>query len=117
MAVNNDGNLNIGIAPHSLRAIDTSLLGQVLEDINIQNLPIHIHIAEQEQEVYDCLEWCGQRPGERLFENFDVNKNWCLVHATHMNDNETKLLAKSNAVAGLCPTTEANLGDGLFNAK
>ena len=80
------------------------------------NAPIHIHIAEQTKEVEDCLAWSGKRPVEWLFAHEAVDERWCLVHATHMSESETDLLAASGAVAGLCPTTEANLGDGLFPA-
>ena len=110
-------NQNTGIAAHSLRAVDTEDLSHVLQHHNTVDTPIHIHIAEQTKEVHDCLRWSGQRPVELLFERFDVNKRWCLVHATHMTNDETVRLAHSGAIAGLCPTTEANLGDGLFNAK
>ena len=78
--------------------------------------PIHIHIAEQMQEVEDCSAWSARRPVEWLFENAAVDRRWCLVHATHMTAAETAQLAASGAVAGLCPTTEANLGDGIFPA-
>jgi formimidoylglutamate deiminase len=77
--------------------------------------PIHIHVAEQPKEVADILAWLGARPVEWLLQNADVNANWCLIHATHMTDSETVAMAKSGAVAGLCPITEANLGDGPFN--
>ena len=76
--------------------------------------PIHIHIAEQTKEVDDCVAWSGQRPVEWLLANHAVSSRWCLVHATHLTDAETAALASSGAVAGLCPTTEANLGDGFF---
>ena len=79
--------------------------------------PVHIHIAEQTKEVDDCVAWSGARPVAWLFDNFDVSQRWCLVHATHMDDSETSRLAQSGAVAGLCPTTEANLGDGFFPAR
>ena len=108
-------NASLGIAPHSLRAVDEALLQTILQqlpDIDV----IHIHIAEQVKEVEDCIAWCGQRPVEWLLERFPVNEKWCLIHATHMNESETRRLAASGAVAGLCPTTEANLGDGFFNA-
>ena len=78
--------------------------------------PIHLHIAEQEKEVRDCVAWCGRRPLEWLLGEVEVGPRWCLVHATHMTEAETAGLAASGAVAGLCPTTEANLGDGLFPA-
>jgi len=79
--------------------------------------PIHIHIAEQLREVEDCLRWSGARPVEWLIDNVAVDAQWCLIHATHMTGPETARLAASGAVAGLCPITEANLGDGLFPAQ
>ncbi len=110
-------NASVGIAPHSLRAIDKPLLGSVLESLGIDNLAaVHVHIAEQTKEVDDCLAWSGKRPVEWLYDEFDVNHRWCLIHATHMTSEETQEMAKSGAVAGLCPTTEGNLGDGFFNA-
>jgi formimidoylglutamate deiminase len=78
--------------------------------------PIHIHIAEQEREVDSCLAHTGARPVEWLLQQFDVNSRWCLIHATHLVEQECRTLAASGAVAGLCPTTEANLGDGIFPA-
>jgi len=116
-ASSKDANSSVGIAPHSLRAISQPLLAEVIDSCGPGNLAaIHIHIAEQIKEVDDCLAWSQQRPVEWLFDHFDVNSNWCLVHATHISEAETATLAKSGAVAGLCPTTEANLGDGFFNA-
>jgi len=110
-----DANTSVGIAPHSLRAISRELLNEVIASLD--NLAaIHIHIAEQTKEVDDCLNWSGKRPVEWLFEHFDVNQSWCLIHATHMTAAETTAMAQSGCVAGLCPTTEANLGDGFFNA-
>jgi len=114
-AVRGDANCAVGIAPHSLRAIDRALLAEVeagLEDL----AAIHIHIAEQTREVDDCVAWSGRRPVEWLFDNFAVDAGWCLIPATHMTAAETAAAAKSGCVAGLCPTTEANLGDGFFNA-
>ena len=112
-----NANTSVGIAPHSLRAVDQRLLQQVIDGLGIPNLAaIHIHIAEQKKEVEDCLAWSGQRPVEWLFNHFDVDPNWCLIHATHMTGTETLAMAQSGCVAGLCPTTEANLGDGFFNA-
>lgn len=109
---------SVGIAPHSLRAIDQPLLKSVIASIGTDNLAaIHIHIAEQTKEVDDCLAWSNQRPVEWLFNHFDVDQQWCLIHATHMTDHETIKMAASGCVAGLCPTTEANLGDGFFNAE
>ncbi len=110
-----DAGAAVGIAPHSLRAIDETLLREVVaahDDL----AAIHIHIAEQTREVDDCVAWSGTRPVDWLCDHFDVDAGWCLIHATHMSDDETARLAASGAVAGLCPTTEANLGDGFFNA-
>ena len=108
----------IGMAPHSLRAVTPETLTQAIEGLDqiSPSAPIHMSIAEQLQEVEDCAEWCGQRPVAWLLDHADVNARWCLVHATHMIDEETRGLAKSRAVAGLCPTTEANHGDGVFPA-
>jgi formiminoglutamate deiminase len=78
--------------------------------------PVHIHVAEQTKEVDDCLAFYGARPVEWLLANQDVDARWCLIHATHMTDTETIAMARSGAVAGLCPITEANLGDGIFPA-
>jgi formimidoylglutamate deiminase len=103
----------IGIAPHSLRATSPADLKAALAQHKAG--PIHIHIAEQPKEVQDIQAWLGARPVEWLLDHVDVNANWCLIHATHMTDAETKRLAASGAVAGLCPITEANLGDGPFN--
>jgi formimidoylglutamate deiminase len=105
----------LGISPHSLRAVTRELLLEVIAGIDGQ-APIHIHVAEQEREVEDCIAWCCRRPVDYLLDSFDVSPRWCAIHATHMSDEETIALARSGAVAGLCPTTEANLGDGIFPA-
>ncbi|WP_380876859.1 formimidoylglutamate deiminase [Sphingomonas sp. DBB INV C78] len=104
----------VGIAPHSLRAVTSDALAAVLPLADAH--PIHIHIAEQVREVEDCVAWSGQRPVEWLFDHAPVDASWCLVHATHMTAEESARLAASGAVAGLCPVTEADLGDGLFPA-
>ncbi len=104
---------HIGMAPHSLRATSPADLKAALAQR--KSGPIHMHIAEQPKEVSDIQNWLGARPVEWLLQNFELNSNWCLVHATHMTDDETKDMAKSGAVAGLCPITESNLGDGPFN--
>ena len=103
----------VGIAPHSLRATSPDDLKAVLAAHTAG--PVHIHIAEQPKEVADISAWLGARPVEWLLANADVTTNWCLIHATHMTADETTKMAKSGAVAGLCPVTEANLGDGPFN--
>ena len=105
----------LGISPHSLRAVTPELLKTVLNGID-KGARVHIHVAEQTKEVDDCLTWCGKRPIEFLLDQFDVSERWCTIHATHMITDETQRLAKSGAIAGLCPTTEANLGDGIFPA-
>jgi len=104
----------VGVAPHSLRAVTPEELKAVAQLAG--DAPIHIHIAEQTKEVEDCIAWSGARPVEWLFDNADVQKSWCLIHATHMTADETRRFGRSGAVAGLCPVTEANLGDGTFPA-
>jgi formiminoglutamate deiminase len=105
----------VGMAFHSLRAITPDELSKVAP--LAANGPIHIHAAEQLREVEDCVAWCGQRPVEWLLDHAGVGERWCLVHATHLTDGETHRLAASRAVVGLCPITEANLGDGIFPAE
>jgi formiminoglutamate deiminase len=104
----------VGIAPHSLRAITPDELAAILR--LAAGGPIHIHVAEQSKEVDDCIAWSGSRPVRWLLDHAPVDRHWCLVHATHMTDEETRAMAATGAVAGLCPVTEANLGDGIFNA-
>jgi formimidoylglutamate deiminase len=104
---------NLGIAPHSLRATAKEDLAELVQWR--PGVPFHMHIAEQEREVEEVLAATGRRPVEWLLENFGVDGRWCLIHATHMTSAETEGLAKSGAVAGLCPVTEANLGDGIFD--
>ncbi|MDQ6435015.1 formimidoylglutamate deiminase [Mesorhizobium sp. LHD-90] len=105
----------VGVAPHSLRAVTPDELATVTR-MALSN-PIHIHVAEQTREVDDCIAWSGVRPVEWLLANAPVGENWCLIHATHMTDGETAAMAKSGAIAGLCPVTEANLGDGIFAGR
>ncbi len=105
----------VGVAPHSLRAVTPDELTAVATLAG--DAPIHIHVAEQMKEVEDCLAWSGKRPVEWLLDRGLVNERWCLVHATHMTEAETKAVAQSGAVTGLCPITEANLGDGVFPAE
>lgn len=106
---------NQGLCFHSLRAVNEQQMREVLAS-SPADLPVHIHIAEQEKEVNDSLAWSGERPVSWLLDRFDVDTRWCLIHATHLNEQEIRRLAASQAVAGLCPTTEANLGDGIFPA-
>ena len=109
-------NERLGIAPHSLRAVPPGSLRRAVEvwrSID-RDGPIHIHLAEQVREVRECLEATGARPGERLLASVDVDATWTLIHATHLADEELTALAGSGAVACSCPSTEGNLGDGLF---
>ncbi|OQR37605.1 formimidoylglutamate deiminase [Pseudomonas sp. Bc-h] len=105
----------LGLCFHSLRAVTPQQISEVMAASDKQ-CPVHIHIAEQQKEVDDCLTWSGRRPLQWLYENVDVDERWCLVHATHAEADEVASMAKSRAVAGLCLTTEANLGDGIFPA-
>lgn len=105
--------LRIGCAFHSLRAVPEAAMREVLVALPA-DAPVHIHIAEQIGEVQDCLALRGARPVEWLQQNFEVDSRWTLVHATHLTPVETKQLAASGATVAICPTTEANLGDGLF---
>jgi formimidoylglutamate deiminase len=106
---------NLGVAPHSLRAVTPEELTRICA--LAPDGPIHIHAAEQTREVDDSLAWSGQRPVEWLLDHADVDRSWCLIHATHLTAAETRRLASSGAVAGLCPITEANLGDGVFPTR
>jgi formiminoglutamate deiminase len=102
----------VGIAPHSLRAVTPESLRRIV-DANPDG-PIHIHAAEQSREVEDCMAALGARPVQWLLDEMAIDARWCVIHATHMTDDETAGLAASGAVAGLCPVTEASLGDGIF---
>jgi formimidoylglutamate deiminase len=108
--------LRVGIAPHSVRQVPAEPLHAALaaaSEID-PTMPIHIHAAEQVRDVEEHVATTGARPVEWLLDNTGLDGRWCLVHATHLNDREVDGLARSGAVAGLCPTTEGNLGDGLF---
>lgn len=106
---------NIGIAPHSLRAVTPEELTAIIPLAD--GGPVHIHVAEQVKEVEDCLAWSGRRPVQWLLEHAAVDQRWCLIHATHTTNEEIGALARTGAVAGLCPVTEASLGDGIFPAR
>jgi formiminoglutamate deiminase len=108
------GDAVVGVAPHSLRAVTPHELAAITTNVDG---PVHLHIAEQVREVEECQAWSGARPIEWLLDAAPVDPSWCLVHATHMTQNEITGLARSGAVAGICPITEANLGDGLFPAR
>ena len=104
----------LGIAPHSLRAATPAELQALLQQH--PSGPVHIHAAEQLGEIEQCVAWSGARPVEWLLQNMPVDQRWCLIHCTHMTAEESRGLAASGAVAGLCPITEASLGDGIFEA-
>jgi formimidoylglutamate deiminase len=108
-----DPDVVVGVCAHSLRAVTPDELRALIEG-SPRDVPVHLHIAEQPREVAAVEAALGARPVAWLLANHDVDERWCLVHATHMNDTERDGLARSGAVAGLCPTTEANLGDGVF---
>jgi formimidoylglutamate deiminase len=103
----------LGVAPHSLRAVTPEEMGHVVR-LAAPGAPVHIHAAEQTREVDDCFAWSRLRPVEWLLTQASVDAHWCIVHATHMTEKEVAGLAASGAVAGLAPTTEADLGDGTF---
>ena len=109
---------SVGFAAHSLRAVAPDVLSATLEDAGslIKNAPVHIHVAEQTREVAECLALNGVRPVAWLYDQCDVTDQWCLIHATHVDSGELDCIVKSGATVGLCPTTEANLGDGIFPA-
>jgi len=113
LAPQRGGQVEVGFAPHSLRAAGVAQIRAVAQALPAGR-PIHIHIAEQQGEVRQCRDYSGRRPVQYLYDQVDVDARWCLVHATHVQPDEVALMAASGAVAGLCPTTEANLGDGLF---
>jgi formimidoylglutamate deiminase len=102
------------IALHSLRAVSAAQLHEVAA---VTDLPLHIHVAEQQREVEDCLAWSGLRPVQWLQRNVDLSSRWTLVHATHMTEDEAIATATSGATVALCPSTEGNLGDGFFQAE
>jgi formiminoglutamate deiminase len=106
--------VEVGVAPHSLRAVTPEELDAVVA--LAPDGPLHIHIAEQVDECTACVAWSGAPPVAWLLDHADVGPRWCLIHATHMSVDEIRRLAESGAIAGLCPITEANLGDGLFDA-
>ena len=106
-------NANIAVGIHSMRGVDANDILRVINELP-NNVPFHIHVSEQLKEVEDCVAFLGKRPVEWLLENVQLNERFHLVHATHLTENETERLAKSHANVVLCPSTEGNLGDGIF---
>jgi len=111
-----DPDRQVAAALHSLRAVAPAEIDACVEGVREADpeAPVHIHVAEQTREVEACLAWSGARPVEWLLDHAPVDERWCLIHATHLVESEVEALARSGAVVGLCPTTEANLGDGVF---
>lgn len=107
---------NAGFSVHSLRAVDGNDIKTTFNE-GPKNLPFHLHVSEQKKEVSDCLSYTGKRPMQWLLSNLPVNENFHLVHSTHLDDSEVKDLAASKANVVLCPSTEGNLGDGIFRMK
>jgi formimidoylglutamate deiminase len=107
--------VNLGLAIHSLRAAGLPAMQELAAWAGARQLPVHIHIAEQTKEVQDCLAHTGQRPIEWLLDHLPVNAQWNLVHATHASPAELQAVAQRGAAIVICPSTEANLGDGVFD--
>src|SRR2546425_1614365 len=114
--IGDNPDMRLGVAPHSLRAVSPAMLKDLVAGVSAidRKAPIHIHLAEQIKEVNDCLSWSGQRPVEWLLSNMPVDSRWCLAHCTNISQSEAEKLSASGAAVGLCPTTEGNLGDGIF---
>ena len=108
--------LRLGVAPHSARAVDALMLTELVDAVRGIDpaMPIHMHVSEQRAEVARCLETQGTTPYAWISDLVAVDEHWCLIHATHLTDSERAAAAQARACAGLCPTTEANLGDGIF---
>lgn len=114
--IKNYDEASIAFSIHSLRAVDFNDIVRTVESMPT-DLPFHIHVAEQKKEVMDCINYCGKRPMQWVLDNLPVNERFHLVHSTHLNDDELTRLAKSGARVVLCPSTEGNLGDGIFRMK
>ncbi len=110
-AIGRNPQFALGLAPHSLRACRPDMIRDAAA---LATGPVHIHAAEQPKEVEECLAATGARPVRWLLDNMPLDGRWCVIHATHMDVGEVEGLARSGAVAGLCPSTEASLGDGIF---
>tara|TARA_B100000768_G_scaffold154215_1_gene150781 strand:+ start:824 stop:2185 length:1362 start_codon:yes stop_codon:yes gene_type:complete len=105
---------NVGIGVHSIRAVDQKMLEEI-NKYNKNQYPFHLHIAEQIKEVDESKKYLGQKPVEWLYNNFEIGENHHLVHATHLTEKETNLITSNNSNVVLCPITEGNLADGIFN--
>lgn len=116
VVVKNQAHARLGFSVHSLRAVDLKDIARTYEQ-GPSTIPFHIHVAEQKKEIEDCLAYTKQRSAQWLINNLPVNERFNLVHATHLDDEEVRALAKSKASVVLCPSTEGNLGDGIFRMK
>jgi formimidoylglutamate deiminase len=115
-AIKSYGNAQLGFSVHSLRAVDLNDIKTTFSQ-GPKQLPFHLHVAEQKKEVADCIAYCNNRPMQWLFDNLEVSERFNLVHSTHLDDKELTALAKSGASVVLCPSTEGNLGDGIFRMR
>ena len=115
-AISNYENANLGFSVHSLRAVDLDDIKDAFKQ-GPKDLPFHLHVSEQKKEVAMCLVYCNKRPMQWLLENLPVNERFNLVHSTHLDDSELIKLSASKANVVLCPSTEGNLGDGIFRMK
>lgn len=115
-AVGSSSNSRLGFSVHSLRAVDLKDIETTFSQAP-KELPFHIHVAEQKKEVADCLAYCKERPMQWVLNHLPVDARFNLVHSTHLDDDEVKRLAKTGARVVLCPSTEGNLGDGIFRMK
>ncbi len=104
----------LGIGIHSLRGVEGEAIKEIANYNKEKKLPFHIHISEQLKEVEECIAFYGKRPVEWLLDNMEVDENFHLVHATHLTEDEVKRLAQTKSNVVLCPSTEGNLGDGIF---
>lgn len=107
---------NIGIGIHSMRGVEPNDIAEIAKN-GPQDIPFHIHVSEQLKEIEDSIAYLGKRPVEWILDNVEMSNRFHLVHATHLTDDETNGIAKSGANVVICPTTEGNLGDGLFPLK
>jgi formimidoylglutamate deiminase len=114
--IKNQSHASLAFSVHSLRAVDLPDVIKTFQQ-GPKELPFHLHVSEQKKEVEDCLAHCGKRPMQWLLDNVEVNERFHLVHSTHLDDDELTRLAKSKANVVLCPSTEGNLGDGIFRMK
>src|SRR5258706_14687727 len=116
LGVKNNEQARLGFSVHSLRAVGFQEIIKTFEQ-GPKELPFHLHVAEQRKEVSDCLAYCGKRPMQWLLETLTLNERFHLVHATHLDDDELNKLAATGANVVLCPSTEGNLGDGIYRMK